>query len=292
MNSLLSRTFSNGQMRKIVSWSALAGGWLLVATTEASLRHRYDFESDVPALGTFEDSVGNADGMLFGNAIISGGQLVLPGGGSGRAGDHARLLADGPGGININTYTNATFAVWATSALANPPDWSRYFDLGGNSVVRPGDAGSSIFLTVDAAGERQIQMTISNVDPNTEWGLLNFQRIPEFSGVSMGVPHHVVVTFDGTNDIGRLYVNGALAAELPSLTHQLEVLQTDYALLGASLYAADPSFNGSIDQFEIYDTAFSAEEVLALYLVPEPGSLGLWLSGALLWAGPRRGRRA
>jgi hypothetical protein len=81
----------------------------------------------------------------------------------------------------------------------------------------------------------------------------------------MGVMHHIVVSFDGDNDLGRLYIDGRLAAENNVMTHRLELLQTDLAMLGASLYHGDPSFHGRIAQFEIYDTALSTQEVLKLY---------------------------
>jgi hypothetical protein len=85
------------------------------------------------------------------------------------------------------------------------------------------------------------------------------------AGVTVGKLHHLVVTFDGTNDLGRLYVDGVQVAENAELTHQLEKLQTDYALLGGSLYERDGSLPGSISQFEIYDTALSPEEVNDLF---------------------------
>jgi Concanavalin A-like lectin/glucanases superfamily len=265
MNKLAAPVFATPTWTRLAFFTVAVILLLAPVPLHAALRHRYTFEGPhVGFGGLFQDLVGNAHGALYGNATIADGKLILPGGGMGIFGDHARLSADGPDGININAYKDATFSIWATTA-AEPPDWARYFDLGGTSAIRPGAAGNSIFLTANATGPRQIQMTISNVDSKTEHGLDNFQRLPEFTGAAVGKLHHIVVTFDGTNDVGGLYVNGNLVAENTNLSHELEALQADFALLGASLYASDSSFKGSISQFEIYDTALSAQEVLILY---------------------------
>jgi hypothetical protein len=242
---------------------------LLLASTqaEAVLRHQYTFEGpNVAPGGKFLDTVGRAHGTLHGNATIADGKLILPGGGAGIKGDHARLLPNGIDGININKYTNVTLAIWATTTAPQLPLWTRYYDFGGISLALPDSAGNHIFLSPRAPAPRQIQFTITNVDIKTEHGLDNFQRVPELAGPTTGKLHHIVVTFDGKNDVGRLYVDGIQVAENVKLTHQLELLQTDYALLGGSLYERDGSLPGSISQFEIYDTALSPEEVNVLFL--------------------------
>ena len=267
-------------MRAVALQLSAVGALLPVLTADADLRHRYTFSQAAPAGGTFQDEIGNADGTLFGNATISGGALILPGGGAGLNGDHAKLLASGPDGINIGTYTNASIALWATLTDANPDDWERYFDIGyqndaGNS------AGNSIFLTSDAGGSTGLRFGISNAPPDAGNGAGYEQQLN-----TMTVPspfpsrHHVVVTFDGANDVGRMYLNGAVVATNTVMTHMLELLdfpgvpgpdRTDFALLGAGLYNADQNFEGTITQFEIYDRALTSSEVANLYVVgPNP----------------------
>jgi len=131
-------------------------GLLSCQTADAALRHQYTFGgANVGPGGTFEDLVGNADGKLFGNATISGGELILPGGGAGITGDHARLLADGADGINIFNYNAVTFSTWATTTNINDL-WARYFDIGFRNVPdanAPNDqAANSIFATINALG--------------------------------------------------------------------------------------------------------------------------------------------
>ena len=267
-----SRSRSPCSLVRTVALQLSAVGVLLpVLTADADLRHRYTFSQAASAGGTFQDEIGNADGTLFGNATISGGSLILPGGGTGQNGDHAQLLASGPDGINIGTYTNASIALWATLTDANPDDWERYFDIGYQSAAG-NQAGNSIFLTSDAAGSTGLRFGISNAPPEAVGSgyeqQLNTNTTPTQS------LHHVVVTFDGANDVGRMYLNGAVVATNTAMTHMLELLdfpavpgpdRTDFALLGTSLYNADQSFEGTINQFEIYDTALTAAQVTAVF---------------------------
>lgn len=238
----------------------------------AALRHQYTFNTAASAGGTFQDQVGNAHGTLFGATTVSGGnngQLVLPGGGFGEAGSHASLLPNGPDGININTYTNATFSFWAT--WDGTGDWQRYFDFGGHSISAPANGGNTIFMTPNAGGAPGIRLAISNIDLNTQSGFNNEQSVSAVDTAPFGQERHIVGVFDGTNDQMRIYVNGVqVAANTTPVTHLLSALQTDSAFLGAALYN-DANFVGSINQFEIYDTALSGAEVVNLFVQGKVG---------------------
>jgi hypothetical protein len=242
----------------------LVCGCLLAPTAKGALTHKYDFNTDVAAGGTFQDLAGNADGTLMNGAVISGGALVLNGVGTGITGDHAQLLTsatDPTNGIDISSYTNATFAIWATSnGLA---DWQRYFDFGGKSIDNTANAGNSIWITPNAGGGDGIRFAISNVDINTQSGFNNEQNTSTTEAYpGTGQLHHIVGVFDGDNDVMRVYVDGLQRAQNTMATHELSMLQTDFALLGASLYDPDPSFNGTITEFKVFDNALSPSEVL------------------------------
>src|SRR3989304_931073 len=245
---------------RAIGLSLLVGSALLYApAAEAALRHQYSFNTAVGTGGTFNDLVGGATGTLFGAATISGGntgQLILPGAGAGESGDHARLAVTS---VNLNTYTNVTFAMWTT--WNGGGIWQRYFDIGGHSISAPANGGNTIWMSPDTGGAEPsgIRLAISNVDLNTQSGFNNEQNISTATPAPIGVQRHVVGVFNGTNDQMRIYVDGAQVAQnsVP-VTHMLSLLQNDFFLLGGSLYGADPSFNASNNQFEIYDTALSA----------------------------------
>lgn len=267
---------------------ALAALLVQAMTVRADLTHLYTFND-----GMATDLVGNADGAFVGNASVSGGKLILPGGGLGITGDHLSLLSDGADGINIAGYSNATFELWATAA--DTDTWARYFDFGGKSLSGPGAAGNSIFLTVHALENGSMRATISNVNINTQTGNLNEDEasaspaaVPLTGpGGVLGVERHVVVTFNGSANQMLLYYEGNLAAQNLNTDNMLELLQESYALLGASLYNNDRNFNGSINEFRIYNHVLSASAVMGNYItgptveVPEPSSALALMSGAM-----------
>lgn len=251
---------------------SLVSAIVLVPPANAALRHKYTFDGlNIGVGGAFPDLIGNADGVLSGNATISGGKLILPGGGNGINGDHARLLANGPDGVNIATYTSATISLWATLNDANPDDWEHYFSFGYQNPAGT-SAGSSIYLTSDAASTTGLRFGIANVGPDAP-GFSNEQNLNTTTVPSQSV-HHIAVTYDGANNIGHMYLNGNLVATNNSMSHTLAALdfpavpgpdRPDLAVLGASLYNMDQSFEGAISQFEIYDTPLTASQVASLY---------------------------
>ena len=67
---------------------------------------------------------------------------------------------------------------------------------------------------------------------------------------------------------GSLYVNGVVVKTNPSMTlHMSDVGATTMNWLGRSPFTADPTFNGSLDDFRMYKRALTATEIAALYLV-------------------------
>jgi len=282
----------------VMATAALA---IVSASADAGLRHRYSFNDgafDEPA-GTFEDLVGNADGLLYNGASITDGELILPGGAFGVDGAHARLLANGGGGINISGYTNATFEIWGSTSELQL--WQRYFDFGGRSNAAPVNGGNTIWVTPNAAGDPGMRFSISNVNLNTQSGFDGEQWADTILlPTPLNTERHIVAAFDGENDVMRLYLDGALVGENTAVTNILELLQDDYALLGASLYDGDPGFAGSINEFRVYDMVMTPAAVLSNFadgpndphpLVPEPGSAALAAAAAGCLAGCRRGRK-
>src|ERR1700733_330391 len=81
--------------------------------------------------------------------------------------------------------------------------------------------------------------------------------------VEPGSETHVAVVID--NKTITLYLNGAPVKQTALTTQRLSALSNDRALLGASLYPSDPTFNGSINEFRIYNVAADADQIQASY---------------------------
>jgi hypothetical protein len=311
MADLYSRRRLTSLIRVSVFTFVLVGLLQVVPTAQAVLTHKYTWNGQtVGTGGTFTPTVGTATGTLFGGATVGGGALILPGVGNGAfavddinpngtenvSPDHARLDT-GAGGVRIWEYTDVSFEVWATAT--NLDTWARYFDIGYRNaddpamggVVADGSAGNSFFATVNAGGAFGtappvspgtgfgVRGAISNVT-GTQAGSANENQTNSFRLPQTGARHHFAVTFDDAADTMSMYLNGALVGRNTNATHVLSALdwipamggleRTNFALLGAALYN-DPTFEGSITQFEIYDNVRTGAEIFTDYAAGPDG---------------------
>jgi hypothetical protein len=107
--------------------------------------------------------------------------------------------------------------------------------------------------------------------------------------LSTGSQHHIVSVFDSTDTMGganpngtmRNYLNGSLVAATPLYAgFSLGTLPDVNNWLGRSQWP-DPLFDGSYNEFRIYDHALTAGQVAASgalgpdQLVPEPAAATL-----------------
>lgn len=161
--------------------------------------------------------------------------------------------------------TVATWVYWNGGS-----NWQRIFDFGtGTSqylfLCPSPDSTTLRFAIKNGGAEQQINTTIL---PAGQWV-------------------HVAVALGG--GVGRLYVNGVLAATNSSITIKPSDFAPTLNYIGKSQFSADPLFNGLIDDFRIYNYALSASEIAALYAGPPPAPKGLGItafpSGAvqLVW---------
>lgn len=218
---------------------ALAFGYWFLAPTEAALIHRYSFTNDA------RDSAGTADGTLAGGATIAGGQVLLDG-----SSGYVNL----PNNL-VSTLTNVTFEAWITDN--GSAGWARIYDFG-NSVGGEDQQGGGIqnmFLSLPSGGGT-LRGAYSLSDGGASEQLLEMTGRP-----AVGEEAHIVWTSDAASHTGRLYVNGLRVAENPNMTLTPAAIgPTVNDWLGRSQYN-DPYFNGSINEFRIYDTALNAVEV-------------------------------
>ena len=190
-----------------------------------------------------ESSTVNQTATLTGAAAfgagVSGNALALTGG-------NANL----PNGI-VSSLNDFTIAAWVNpSALAS---WARIFDFGTGTT-------NYMFLTVNAGGNGDLRFAILDPAVGAEQQI-NGLAIP------LNTWTHIAVTLAG--NVATLYVNGVAVANNTTTTiHPTNLGYTTQNYLGKSQFAADPAFNGSIDDFRIYSTALSAQQVLQLAAPP------------------------
>jgi hypothetical protein len=175
---------------------------------------------------------------------------------------------------SIDGLASVTFMAWVkpTTVVTH----TRVFDFG-NGIAPTATAGGYIFLTPSNGSVVRFAITTS--------GYANEQGLSGTAALAAGSWTHVAVTIG--SGVGRLYVNGALVNTNNAMTltpAALGSLTTNY--IGRSQFAADPYFNGAVDDLRIYSEALSASQI-ALFAAPlaapqnlaaTPGPLSLGLS--------------
>jgi alpha-L-arabinofuranosidase len=219
--------------------SSLALVALLASAARSDLIHRYSFSNgDLSAI----DSVGGQHGTLERGATISGNAVQLDG-----AGDYVNL----PAGL-ITGLTTLTFEAWFTCATDNST-WTRIWDFGDTNPSS--GAGRKYVFFTPKSGSNTFRYAISDADP----GYNNENRV-ETTFTATGVFVYVACVHDGSNGAVKLYVNGQLVST-GTFSIPLSSVNNIYSYLGKSLYTADPYLKGSIDEFRIYDSLLTLEEI-------------------------------
>lgn len=210
-----------------VTWSPTVG----------SLAHRYSFSETGGTSAA--DSVGGPvwNGTLPNSGTFSNGVLIL----SSSSSQYANL----PAGL-VSSLSNLTLMAWVN--LNSNSTWSRIFDFGNNTTTY-------MFLTPQCGGSGTLRFAVTTNSSGGE------QQINCGLTLNTGTWHQVAVTLN-TNR-GILYLDGVAVGTNTSMTLNPAVLGvTANNFLGKSQWA-DPYFNGSFDEFRIYNTGLSAAEIAA-----------------------------
>ena len=220
-----------------------------------TLLHRYSFNET--SGGTAHDSVGTADGTLYGNAAFDGsGQVVL----DGTAGSWVDLPAHLLDSSKV-TANAVTIMAWGTFAPTTG-SWSYLFNFGDISENGSGNfgidylmcsvnGGGGITRTESAKGSPGYQNTDGAQIGQNVLGRTNIQIV-------------VVYNPNPLRKVLDLYTNGVLAASTTT-THDYTDINDVYTFIGRSLYSADSWLNGSIDEFRIYNGELNKFQVGASY---------------------------
>ncbi len=211
----------------------------------ASKAHHYTFNDD-----SFTDLVGGLDGTLDGAAAISGGALQLTGG-TGEL-DAATLA--------INTYDSVTIEFWATSNDAVNTGFSALFGAGETNPANT-NLASNYLLFATHRGDNNNRGAIGTNNQNgTPW--LSEEGVNSAEINDNSEHHYVLVINDITKQL-EWFVDGVSQGAVTT-QQDLADVATEFASVGA-LYPADASWQGSVNEFAIYDGALTDAEVAASF---------------------------
>jgi len=201
--------------------------------------HSYTFED-----GTAKDVIGGADGVLMGDGTIADGAYTAA-----ANGDYIELPA---ADIAINTFSAITLEGYIFADVDNTEAvMMAYF--GGNEN---GVGGNGYFLTPDRWSESRTAISCGNItEPwNAEQGVTG-------PPVSVGAKHHVVSVL--TDSSISWYIDGELVGEAEvSGDNSIANLSNANAWLCRGGYDDDPTWMGTIHEFNIYEGAMTASTVL------------------------------
>jgi hypothetical protein len=241
-------------MKQPTSLSFLAVALVLVASTaaRADLAHRYSFASDA------SDSVGTADGVLVnntGNASHANGILTLGNDGtlSHRSNDDNGDYVDLPNGMISSLGNQATFETWFTWDGGN--NFQRIFDFGtsdGGEDASPSASGAKYVMLTPKAN---LTFYVHSDD-----GTQSILTTDTVSSSLVGVENHLVVSWDGANDIATVYCNGAAVGYQYGLKYSLTTLTDNNNWLGRAQWN-DTMLAGAYNEFRIYNEALSPAQV-------------------------------
>jgi hypothetical protein len=222
----------------------------LAGPVQAAMTHRYSFEVDA------NDVVGGLQSTLVDDAYVSGGSLICDGLDDWMEMDSA--------GIAINTYvTGLTLELWSTQDTVN----QGYSMTAAFGDVWPNGNGRDYLSIATARGDDVSRAMFANTpDQDSPWADEVGVNGPELND---GLEHHYVLTIDDPDADGSgqlaFYVDGELQDTAALDGTLVSALSNTNAYLGRGTYDVDAEMRCSINEFRIYDSALTAQEVLEHY---------------------------
>jgi len=210
-----------------------------ISVSDPNLMGWWKFDEGAGATALDWSGHGNHARLMGGPKWIAGydgDALKLDG-----ADDYAVL----PIGGLISSMSSATFTTWVNFSNIGGA-WQRIFDFGSGE-------GIYIFLCPRTGTTGPMRLAI------TTGGGAGESLIDSPNTLPAGW-HHVAASVKSGNM--QLYLDGAVIASGSTSVVPSDLGQTGSNWLGRSQYAADGYFNGSLDDFRIYDYALSADEIV------------------------------
>jgi len=209
-----------------------------ISISDPNLMGWWKFDEGAGATALDWSGHGNHAALRGGPTWITGydgGGLKLDG-----ADDYAVL----PIGGVISSMPSATFTTWVNFSNAGGA-WQRIFDFGSGT-------GTYIFLCPRTGTGGPMRLAITTGGGGGESLIDSPNTLP--SGW-----HHLAAVITSGNM--QIFLDGAMVVSGSTALVPSDLGQTGSNWLGRSQYAADAYFNGSLDDFRIYDYALSVEEI-------------------------------
>lgn len=201
--------------------------------------------------GNLNNTFGEASAAAFGSPAYAegrNGQAIQL---SGANNQYVQLPQDHA----LGGYDEITVAMWVNWSANS--QWQRIFDFGNGTA-------QYLFLT-PRSGDNTLRFAIKNGGSEQA---VNTDQLPLNQWV------HVAATLGGGS--AKLFVDGVEKASAP-VTIKPKDFKPAIHYIGKSQFAADPLFNGRLDDFAVYNRALSADEIFSLY-----SGNGIWRDNSLL----------
>lgn len=223
-------------------------------------RHRYSFELPTDA-ESVPDVVGDADGVMMGDAALTGSSLVVEGSGTG--------YVDLPNGL-LSPLDAVTIETWLTwdGPNAGGGYWQHLFDFGTSTAgeltdVEGPDAGVftgegvPTLMFTPSTGENEVYTRLRDADGDDVF-------IMTTAALPVGREVHVVLSYDPVAGRAALYIDGGqkdhAAGAMP-----LSELDDVNNWIGRSGWVNDQRLDGAVHDFRIYGRALTPAEVLGSF---------------------------
>jgi hypothetical protein len=275
-------------LKRLSAWAGAA--CVLAATAHpaaAVLTNKYTFND-----GTANDSIGGMNGTLVDNTGIAkyvGGAIDLSANnGAGSNQDFALpgtvgAFVDLPNGLitgAIGADAQMSIEIWFT--VQQQRTWAEVYSFGSTGPspdvegTSAGGGARDYIALIPQSGPAAPEVPDFRATTHSAGGA-ETPIIGAAAPLPIGVKQHVVLTFDildstgGPNGTAKLYLNNG-APVAAAITPQLDLMQDVNNWLGRSPWP-DQLFDGSIDEFRVYDTALSAAQVATSFTTgPDPVS--------------------
>jgi len=240
---------------------------------QTGLIHEWTF-NDSPDGVTIPDVVGGADGVLVnqtGNAVIADGQCTTGNDGSQISNQTTGDYVDLPNGL-VSPLTQMTIECWATWTDDTAGLWQRVYDFGtsngGEDISNNADAGGAVYDFYSTANNNASNCIIEYRHGGTS------PIITPLTGGPMPLGEEIMIgqTHDDKANVIKMYINGVAVGGYAPL-YPLKAMTDNNNWLGRSQWG-DELFVGSWNEFRIYDTVLSADQIAADYLAG-PDAMGV-----------------